>query len=553
MEMQKLYDKITNDYSAKILNWATKKTGNGTAGEDLSQEVFLQLFIAISKQERIEKLENFIWKTAHYVWCNHVRALVRRSDGEIPETLPDGTDFARDYADNDELQRSLFNMRRKIANLSVHQRNVMILHYLDGLSIRDVAQKLETTESAVTWHLFDARKKVKKELKTMKKENSYVYSPGKMGISASGDVPSKPDTDKINDSLIRQNLCLLCSGEGKTIDELTELTGIPKSYLEYDISWLAEREFLMMEGKRYQTSFIIINRRYFEYRKEVYLKNKADISDKIMGYLSQKEPAIREIGFKGSDFPLERLMWPIVTMFISYVSWNSGLLQRLKSHENCAIQADGGKYHVMASDKSDDHAIDISGRYDNSGWEDFWGIWSDSYENGKLTKNPGTCYWLGVYNFVKQETRPEIVTCNEDTRKFLHRLYCEIHEDSGLNISEKEKLAEAVESGLVSKNGNIYTPNFVVFTKEQLAILQEKVYAPLLTSIEPKLDVLAKQFAKNHRTNYPKAKEGNINYHTYLDLWMFGIFFLMFAAEDKKICIPDTSEEGAPLTLVLVK
>ncbi|MCL2404924.1 MAG: RNA polymerase sigma factor [Defluviitaleaceae bacterium] len=553
--MQKLYTKITDEYSSKILNWAIKKTGNRTAGEDLSQEVFLQIFIAASKQERIEKLENFIWKTAHYVWCNYVRALAKPSAGVIPETLPDGTDFARDYADNDELQMSLYYMRRKIANLSSLQRKIVIFYYLDGLSVRDVAQKLETTESAITWHLFDARKKVKKELKTMKNESSYVYSPGKMGISASvsGNVPKKPDTDKINDSLIRQNLCLLCCGVGKTIDELTALTGIPKPYLEYDIDWLNEREFLLLDGKRYHTSFIIINRRYFEYRKDVYQKNKTHISGKIIDYLSQNESAIREIGFMGSDFPLERLLWPIITMFINYVSSKSELFLRLKSHDNCAIHADGGKYHVMASDKSDDHATDVSGRYDNSGWEDFWGIWSDSYENGKQVRNPGTCYWLGVYNFVKQETRPEIVTCDEDTRKFLHKLYCNIQQDSGLNVNEREKLAEAVESGLISKNGNTYITNFTIFTKKQLATLQEKVYAPLLVAIKPKLDVLAKQFSKNHRVNFPNAKEGNINYHTYLDLWMFGIFTLMFGAEDNKICIPHTPEEGALLTLVLIK
>ena len=215
MELQKLYAKITNEYSAKILNWAIKKTGTRTGGEDLSQEVLLQVFIAVSKQDRIEKLENFIWKTAHYVWCNHVRTLVRRSAGQLPETLPDGTDFARDYANDDALMGELSRMRREIANLSNMQRNVMILHYLEGLPVRDVASKLNSTESAVTWHLFDARKKVKKELKAMKNESSYLYSPGKMSVNASGDVPHIPDTDKINGSLIRQNLCLLCRGNGK--------------------------------------------------------------------------------------------------------------------------------------------------------------------------------------------------------------------------------------------------------------------------------------------------------------------------------------------------
>jgi hypothetical protein len=247
-------------------------------------------------------------------------------------------------------------------------------------------------------------------------------------------------------------------------------------------------------------------------------------------------------------------MWAIITMFLSYASWNSELLLKLKSHDNQIIHMDGGKYHVMAGDKSDGHKSDISGKYDNSGWEDFWGIWSDFYENGTLTGNVGTCYWLGVYNFVKQETRPEIVTCEKETRRFLHTLYCGISENAiGLNDDEREKLAEAVRSGIFVKSGDAYKPNFVIFTKEQLTTLQEKIYAPLLAKIEPKLHELSKKFGKNHKADFPKAKQGNIDYHTYLDLWMFGVFTLMFAAEDGKIYLPETPEKGTPLTLVLVK
>ena len=34
---------------------------------------------------------------------------------------------------------------------------------------------------------------------------------------------------------------------------------------------------------------------------------------------------------------------------------------------------------------------------------------------------------------------------------------------------------------------------------------------------------------------------------------MSGVFTLMFAAEDKKLYLPETPEKGTPLTLVLVK
>ena len=560
MEPERLYARITDEYFAKILNWAVRKTGSREDGEDLAQEVFLQVFIAASRQEAIEKTENFVWKIAHFTWCNHVRTLVRRGACELPDTLPDKTDFAHDYAENSALQAELARMRRKIANLSKLQREAMILHYLDGLSIRETAAKLNIAESAVLWHLFDARGKIRKELETMTNENSRVYRPGRLFLSASGDVPQDPDTGKVNDSLLRQNICLLCSKEGKTPDELAELTGIPKPYIEHDLEWLTERGFLDPEGRRFQTSFIIMDQRYFGYRREFYLKRKSFIK-KIIDYLWENESKIRGIGFYGSDFPSDRLMWSIITLFLSYVSRNSALFLRLKNRNNCKIRTDGGRYYVMAIDRSgigrsDSQTMDITGFYDKSGWEDFYGICSDSCEDDAPYGGAESYYWLGVYNFAARDYRPAIVTGGNKIQKLLHRVYCAVIEPgfdhNSLNADEKEKLAEAVESGLIIKNKNTYKPNFVIFTKPQLTQLQTNIFTPFLPMIEPDFIEMQKQFNKAHRSDFPKAGQDNIDHHTYIDLWMFGIFTLMFAAEEKKILLPDTPENGVPLTLVLV-
>lgn len=233
MEKENIFAKITDEYSSKILNWAIKKTGNRPDGEDLAQEALLQIFKAVTQNKRIDKLEHFVWKVAHYTWCNYVRKLSRSNYEPLNESISDRNDFSSDLADNEELGFELAKMRRKIANLSYIQREALILHYLDGLSIAEVAERLETTESTITWYLFEARKKIRKEFDIMKDIKSHVYRPGRLSLGGSGLMPASPDTDKINESLIKQNICLLCYREGKTIDELAELTGIPKPYLEF--------------------------------------------------------------------------------------------------------------------------------------------------------------------------------------------------------------------------------------------------------------------------------------------------------------------------------
>jgi PHD/YefM family antitoxin component YafN of YafNO toxin-antitoxin module len=122
-----------------------------------------------------------------------------------------------------------------------------------------------------------------------------------------------------------------------------------------------------------------------------------------------------------------------------------------------------------------------------------------------------------------------------------------------LTNDEKEKLAEAVQDGLIAKINNRYKPNFVVMTLEQLSKLQEEIYAPLLLSITPKMKELAEIFSEMYKAEFPKACQGYIKYHTYVDLWDFGIFTLMFAAEDGKLYLPETPEKGVPLTLVIIK
>jgi len=68
-------------------------------------------------------------------------------------------------------------------------------------------------------------------------------------------------------------------------------------------------------------------------------------------------------------------------------------------------------------------------------------------------------YWLGVYTFTKKEYHPEIININnKPTQALLHKLYCKILEPdftlNQLDSLEKEKLAEAVQDGLIIKSND---------------------------------------------------------------------------------------------------
>lgn len=556
MNNEILLDQVAAENLSKVLSWAVRKTGNRSAGEDLAQEVFAQFYAAATKAESVEKPENLLWKVAYYCWCNYLRNKSKQSKTiTLDASIPDNTDYASEMISAAMKNNYIAKMRREILNLSYVQRESMIIHYLEGLTIADTAARLGTTVSAVTWHLFDARKKIKREIESMSiPETDYVYRPGKLRVGISGgDAGLNPDTKWINGSLIRQNLCLLCYRESKTIEELVELTGIPRPYLEYDLVWLVNREFMTLEGKKYATSFPIIGRRHMQDIGTLYAATRKELIDKIIDFLWSHEKEIRSIGFYGCEFPAKKLMWSIITMFISFVSRNSPLLTRLKKIDR-PIRPDGGKYIIMAGDLSEGQELDPNGYQGEILWGGYCGIISDNCIPGS---NTDMYYWLGVNCFAGEKYHPDIVHADGTKRSLLHWIYTSTIEpwfsEDKLEPHGKEALAEAIADGLIVKDGNQYKPNFVIFTAEQIEKLREDIFRPLMEDIESVLSELGLKISAMHKADFPKITKSYVDYHTYVDLWDFGIYTLMYAAYDGKLWMPENPEQGTPLTLVMIK
>jgi hypothetical protein len=311
---------------------------------------------------------------------------------------------------------------------------------------------------------------------------------------------------------------------------------------------------MTLEGKKYATAFPIIGMRHMQDIGTLFRDTRGILIDRIIQYLWGHEKEIRDIGFYGADFPTERLMWAIVTMFISFVSRNSPLLTRLKRMEDRPIRPDGGKYVVMAADKSEGQVLDPNGYQGEILWGGYYGIVSDSCVPGSSTD---MYYWLGVGSFSKPEYHPDITRADGATRALLHWIYASAAEpwfsDDKLEPHGKEALAAAVADGLIEKAGDTYKPRYVVFTQEQMARLREDIYRPLMEAVEPVFDDLGKTISAMHKTDFPRINKSYVNYHTYVDLWDFGIYTLMYAAQDGRLRLPEKPEEGTPLTLVIIK
>lgn len=540
-DYEQLFNRIANEYAFMLLNWAYRKLGDREKAEDLAQEVLLQVFSAVKNEysagKKVDKLENLVWKVAHYVWCHYLRN-VKFYKMHVPVDelqVSSDSDFAAEYAEKEHEKQMIACMRKRIATLSYLQREIIISFYLDKLTVKQIAEKLNISEQAVKWHLFDTRKKLKKEITTMK-NTDYVYRPRRLHMAASGQgIPELSDINKIDDSLTKQNICIACYEQPKTLDELTEMLGLPKAYIEFDLQWLTEREFISESKGRYSTAFLIETAQVEQGKYKVYLKHKKKLSDVIINELIASDDQIRKIGFYGSDKPMEKLLWLLIYRFTDY-----NIIPCMI--EEPPIRPDGGKYFPLGYDRTDFGSIEKA--VDTTGW---------AY-NGSLCSN--NFWWFGIYNFGESEIADFIkgyLPEWQNLRELLCRIIKNGYDVTSLNENDKFLLAKLIQKGFVSVENNKALPNFCIFTSEQYKQLEQTVFKPIAQKIANEIKSLSDDLSDYYGNIIPPQLKDYKFLFMRMALYDLGYLTTIFAFNEGKLYVPKDSRDGEFLTFMMIQ
>jgi RNA polymerase sigma-70 factor (ECF subfamily) len=138
-----LYDR----YSPAIYRYLYRRSGDSVLAEDLTGTVFLRMLEALKKEQAWEdSFSGWLYRIAHNLLTDHMRARGRRPESELPETLPAGGTRLEDRVDRaiatDAVRKALYQLKPEYTE-------VLLLRFTEGLSHADVAARLGKTETAV--------------------------------------------------------------------------------------------------------------------------------------------------------------------------------------------------------------------------------------------------------------------------------------------------------------------------------------------------------------------------------------------------------------------
>jgi RNA polymerase sigma-70 factor (ECF subfamily) len=151
---RRAFEALFDRYSTAMVNFAYRYVGDRGRAEELAQDVFLKLYRSLPSYTPTSKFRTFLYRVATNHFLNELRRGEYRSR---PAPLEDDEDQRRELPDHTatrpdqmaEARQTEEAIGRALGTLSDRERLALSLCRLQGLSYREIAEVLETTESAV--------------------------------------------------------------------------------------------------------------------------------------------------------------------------------------------------------------------------------------------------------------------------------------------------------------------------------------------------------------------------------------------------------------------
>ena len=159
-------------HSSQTFKFLLRLTGNRSTAEDLTHDVFLEIWKSASRFEGRSSVSTWILSIARYKALDAGRKRKALTEQDLPPT-PEPSPEAR------AMQASSSDyMRRCMMALSQEHREIIDLVYFHEKSVKEVSEILDIHEATVKTRMFYARKKLKEMLQAQGDQND-VFSYGK--------------------------------------------------------------------------------------------------------------------------------------------------------------------------------------------------------------------------------------------------------------------------------------------------------------------------------------------------------------------------------------
>lgn len=164
---QRAYEALVTRHQRSVIASAGAITRNEFMAEDAAQDAFVTAWMKLNSLQDSRKFGAWVCRIAKNCALN----ILRRYRSFLPLEIAENIDFAGDNSQNPAelyvLSEESNEVNTGVERLPARVRQIIRMHYFDGLSVAEIADRMSISEGTVKWQLHDGRKRMRKELCAM--------------------------------------------------------------------------------------------------------------------------------------------------------------------------------------------------------------------------------------------------------------------------------------------------------------------------------------------------------------------------------------------------
>uniref|UniRef100_UPI003217B0DF RNA polymerase sigma factor n=1 Tax=uncultured Draconibacterium sp. TaxID=1573823 RepID=UPI003217B0DF len=169
---------LINRYKNLVYNTAFRLVNNTSDAEDIFQDVFLEIFRSCHYVQNDDDLTMWIYKISYNKSISYLR---KKNPAKATFQLSDSlcmNEMHKEFVEKStpakqlEHKENIANLYRLIDQLPENQKKVLLLHKFEGLSQKQICERLNLSVDSVESLVYRAKKNLKQKLTDYLKLNS---------------------------------------------------------------------------------------------------------------------------------------------------------------------------------------------------------------------------------------------------------------------------------------------------------------------------------------------------------------------------------------------
>ncbi|MBE6692712.1 MAG: RNA polymerase sigma factor [Ruminococcaceae bacterium] len=169
---QRAYEVLVRRYQKSVIASAISVTKRQFMAEDAAQDAFVTAWMKLNTLQEPQKYGSWVCRIAKNCALNMLKRYRSFLPLEVVENINLQSEQTQNPAELYALSEEKEEIGKSIERLPEKVKQIIHLHYFEGLSIADIADRMRISEGTVKSQLHDGRKRIRKELCAMNEKYS---------------------------------------------------------------------------------------------------------------------------------------------------------------------------------------------------------------------------------------------------------------------------------------------------------------------------------------------------------------------------------------------